>query len=91
MSFNHFSETYRSIMSKPKASLLEKTLPTMASKLKKSTDGLISVVLISGIPGSGKGRLAESLHKMLLNENLKSIFYVPNVENSINYNTEMFI
>jgi tRNA uridine 5-carbamoylmethylation protein Kti12 len=63
----------------------------MASKLKKSTDGLISVVLISGIPGSGKGRLAESLHKMLLNENLQSIFYVPNVENSINYNTEMFI
>ena len=91
MSFNHFSETYRSIMSKTKASLLEKTLPTMASKLKKSTDGLISVVLISGIPGSGKGRLAESLHKMLLNENLQSIFYVPNVENSINYNTEMFI
>jgi len=37
----------------------------MAAKLKRPAGGPISVILVSGIPGSGKGRLAESLQKMI--------------------------
>jgi adenylylsulfate kinase-like enzyme len=58
-------------MAKPPTSTLENTLTQMSEKLKRN-GGPISVILISGIPGSGKGRLASSLSKLLSNENLIS-------------------
>jgi len=44
----------------------------MAAKLKRLSGSPISLILISGVPGSGKGRLASSLSKLLTNENLRS-------------------
>lgn len=67
--FAQFSETYRLVLAKPPTSTLENTLTQMSDKLKRN-GGPISVILISGIPGSGKGRLASSLSKQLMNEKL---------------------
>jgi hypothetical protein len=43
-------------MAKPPTTALENTLAQMSAKLKR--DGPVSVILVSGIPGSGKGRFA---------------------------------
>ena len=59
-----FSEVYRLVQSKPNATSLQNTVPQLIDKLKKSPNEpnqLISVVLVAGIPGSGKGRFAYAL------------------------------
>lgn len=50
------------------------------------------MILVSGIPGSGKGRLANSLAKLLVPCQLKTAFFkMPTVQASVKYNTADFV
>ena len=53
---------------------------------------MIRVVLVSGIPGSGKGRFAHELVRQLGNEYLKAFdFKMPTVQSSTSYSTPEFV
>jgi len=90
-----FSEVYRLVMSKPTAGSLENTVPQLIEKLKKSPDeptSLISVVLVAGIPGSGKGKFAYALRKHFGNELLHAHdFKMPSLQKSVRYDTGDFV
>jgi hypothetical protein len=93
---NQFSEVYKMVQNKPQANSLTNTLPQIAEKLRRNTEddqsSLISIILISGIPGSGKGRFAHSLAKQLNNEQLKAFdFKMPTIQNSMKYETPDFV
>ena len=92
---NQFSEVYKLVRNKPTANSLTNTLPQIAEKLRRNTEegtALISVILVSGIPGSGKGRFAHALSKQLGNEYLKAFdFKMPTVQSSTNYTTPEFV
>jgi len=92
---NQFSEVYKMVLNKPTANSLTNTLPQIAEKLRRNTEDQsapISIILISGIPGSGKGRLAHSLAKQLNNEQLKAFdFKMPTVQSSLKYETPEFV
>jgi tRNA uridine 5-carbamoylmethylation protein Kti12 len=47
----------------------------MAHKLKRQPGQPISIILVSGIPGSGKGRLANTIAKLLAPDQLKTAFF----------------
>lgn len=52
----------------------------------------MSLILVSGIPGSGKGRLANSLAKLLQPLQLKTQFFkMPTVQQSVSYSTAEFV
>lgn len=88
MTFAQFSETYRLVMNKPPAAVLEDTRSQMGAKLKRQQGQPISLILVSGIPGSGKGRLASTLSKLLMNEKLTcQDFKMSSVQGSCRYNT----
>jgi len=60
--------------------------------MKRKEKGTISVILVSGIPGSGKGKLAQTLNGKLGNEYLESVsFKMQTVQSSIKYTTPSFI
>jgi len=66
---------FRLVQSKPSAASLENMLPQLTEKLRRSPEdpsSLISVVLVAGIPGSGKGRFANALKRHLGNEQLRA-------------------
>lgn len=64
----------------------------MCARLKRSQSGLISVILVSGIPGSGKGRFAASLARMLKQERVRAEpFKMPTVQGSVRYSTDAFV
>ena len=64
----------------------------MAAKLRRPKGAPISLILVSGIPGSGKGRLANTLAKLLVPEQLKTAFFkMPTVQQSVRYSTSEFI
>jgi len=64
----------------------------MCNKLKKSQAGLTSVILVSGIPGSGKGRFAATLARTLKQEKVRATsFKMPTVQSSIKYSTDAFV
>lgn len=47
-----------------------------------------NVIIISGIPGSGKGKLAEYLTKQFANEGLGAIaFKMPTVQDTVKFST----
>lgn len=83
MPLNQFSEVYRLVQNKPAATSLENTLAQLTSQLKRNPEdptSLISIVLVAGIPGSGKGRFANAMKKNLGNEKLKAFnFKMPTV------------
>ncbi len=88
--FAQFADTYRLVLNKPPTTALENTLQQMAAKLKRDTR--TSVVLVSGIPGAGKGRFAASLAKLLMNEKLLCQHWkMPSVQASCRYSTPEFI
>ena len=95
MPLSQFSEVYRLVQSKPSASSLLDTVPQLIEKLKRSPDEphqLISVVLVAGIPGSGKGRFAYDLRKHLANELLRAHdFKMPSLQKSLVYDTAEFV
>lgn len=95
MPLTQFSEVYRLVKSKPTASSLENTVPQLIEKLRKSPDEpnqLISVVLVAGIPGSGKGKFAYSLRKHFGNEHLHAHdFKMPSLQKSLRYDTGEFV
>lgn len=63
----------------------------MSTKLKRNGSS-ISVVLVSGIPGAGKGRLAATMAKLFQNEKLIATdFKMPTVQASCRYNTADFV
>ena len=70
-------------------------MPQIAEKLKRNTEeqnALIRIVLVSGIPGSGKGRFAHELVRQLGNEYLKAFdFKMPSVQSSTSYSTPEFV
>jgi len=64
----------------------------MALKLKRQPGQPISLILVSGIPGSGKGRLANTIAKLLTPDQLKTAFFkMPTVQQSTKYNTAEFV
>lgn len=64
----------------------------MAAVLKRAKGAPVSLILVSGIPGSGKGRLANTIAKLLIPLQLKTAFFkMPTVEQSTKYNTVDFI
>ena len=87
MPFSAFSEVYQHVQSTPKN--LDNSVSQMVQRLK---DKNTSVILVSGIPGAGKGRFAASLSKQLLAEGLNSCdFKMPTVQASLKYSTQDFI
>jgi hypothetical protein len=70
---------------------LSKTADLIA-KLLQGADQKTSVILVSGIPGSGKGRLSDFLSRQIQMENIPSTnFKMPTVQESVHYSTEKFI
>ena len=64
----------------------------MAHKLKRQPGQPISIILVSGIPGSGKGRLANTIAKLLAPDQLKTAFFkMPTVQQSTKYSTVEFV
>lgn len=62
------------------AGLQNDTLPKFVEKLKRNESQTINLILVSGIPGSGKGRLANSLTNYLGNELVNTAaFKMPSV------------
>jgi predicted PilT family ATPase len=62
----------------------------MCTKLK--TGKLTSVILVSGIPGSGKGRFAATLARTLNQEKVRATaFKMPTVQSSVKYTTDAFV
>lgn len=77
---------------KPKTLEMQSTKDQMAAKLKRVKGQPISLILVSGIPGSGKGRLANSLAKLLVPCQLKTAFFkMPTVQQSTKYSTADFV
>ena len=90
--FKNFIEAYRDVQSKPDSAQLQSTREQLSSKLRRRKNGPISLILVSGIPGSGKGRLASNISKLLLADQLKTAFFkMPTVQESARYNTQEFI
>ena len=90
-----FSEVFKLVQSKPKADSLENTVVQLTDKLKRNPEepnSQISVVLVAGIPGSGKGRLCYALRKHFGNEMLRAYdFKMPTLESSLRYDTAEFV
>lgn len=50
--------------------------------------GKISLVLVSGIPGSDKERLAETVSRLLVNEQVNALpFIMDNLKDQLTYST----
>lgn len=50
--------------------------------------GKISLILVSGIPGSDKERLAETLSRLLVNEQVNAVpFIMENLKDQLSYQT----
>ena len=92
---SQFSEVYRLVQSKPVANSLENTLPQLIEKLRRNSEEAsspISVILVAGSPGSGKGRFSYSLRRHLGSEQLKAYdFKMPSVQQSCRYDTAEFV
>jgi Tfp pilus assembly pilus retraction ATPase PilT len=64
----------------------------LCQRLKRSSSGPISVILVSGIPGSGKGRFSASLARTLKQEKLRTMaFKMPTIQASVSYKTDVFV
>ena len=67
----------------------------MIEKLRRNHEepnSPISVILVAGIPGSGKGRISYSIRKHLGNEQLKAYdFKMPSIEKGRKYETGDFV
>ena len=74
---------------------MENTLPQLREKLRRNPDdpnSLISIILVAGIPGSGKGRFANTMKRLLMNEYLNTYdFKMPSVQKSTRYDTNEFV
>ena len=56
------------------------------------TEGKSALILISGIPGSGKGRAADYLARQLKQENVNAAsFKMPTVQDSTVYSSDKFL
>lgn len=52
----------------------------------------IPVIVVSGIPGSGKGKLSEYLARQISNEGIQTVaFKVKNAEENTKFNTQKYI
>ena len=64
----------------------------LCQRLKPNASGQIAIILVSGIPGSGKGRLSATLMRSLKQEKLRAMsFKMPTVQASIKYSTDAFV
>lgn len=90
MPFDKFSKVYQE--ADQQAKMPASKTNDLCKKLLEGTDQKTSVIIISGIPGSGKGRVAEQLSRLLAQEDVPSVsFKMPTVQESIKYSTETFI
>jgi len=88
--FATFKELHEENIKKPSADTIAGTLPKLVQKLKRKD--AINVILVSGIPGSGKGRFAAGLSRHLNNEMLNtSIFKMPTVQFQTRFDTQSFV
>jgi hypothetical protein len=66
-------------------------VPALIEKLKRKEGAPVNVILVSGIPGSGKGRLSDSLARHLQQEKVNAhAFKMPTVQLSVKYATDTF-
>jgi cytidylate kinase len=66
-------------------------VPTLVEKLKRKEGAPVNVILVSGIPGSGKGRLSNSIARHLNQEKVNAhAFKMPTVQQNVKYETESF-
>jgi hypothetical protein len=64
----------------------------LIEKLMNGTDKKTSLIIVSGIPGSGKGRLSDYLSRKLVEEDVESTYFkMPTVQDSLSYSSESFI
>ena len=65
----------------------------LVKKLLQGTESKASLIIVSGIPGSGKGRLANYMATQIASE--KDIYAVsfkmPTVQESISYDTASYV
>ena len=89
---NQFLDALRLVKPLVDSQQTKSPIEQMCAKLKRSQSGLISVILVAGIPGSGKGRFAASLARMLKQEKLHAeAFKMPTVSGSVRYSTNAFV
>lgn len=64
----------------------------LIEKLMNGTDKKTSLIIVSGIPGAGKGRLSDYISRKLIEENVAATYFkMPTVQDSLSYNTEIFV
>lgn len=64
----------------------------LIEKLMNGTEKRTSLIVVSGIPGSGKGRLSDYLSRKLIEEDVKATYFkMPTVQDSLSYNSNKFI
>lgn len=63
ISFAGFSKVYRE--ADQQASMPASKIKDLIAKLTEGTDQKTSVIIVSGIPGSGKGRLSDYLSRQI--------------------------
>lgn len=88
--FSAFTKVYREA-NQMAAMPLSKT-KDLVKRLMAGTDAKTSLVIVSGIPGSGKGRLSDFLSRKFQEENMPSTYFkMPTVQESTSYSTEHFV
>lgn len=87
--FQSFSKLYRE--AKQDALMPNSKTKDLVQKLVNDS-ARTSVIIVSGIPGCGKGRAAEYIVRQLQQEGAKTaLFKTQNAEDTINYNSDKFI
>ena len=85
-----FSKVYRE--ADQDSMLADSKTSDLIAKLLQGAEKKTSLILVSGIPGSGKGRLSDFLSRQIQMENVTSTnFKMPTVQESTKYSTDGFI
>ena len=85
-----FSKVYRE--ADQQASMPLSKTNDLIKRLLDGTESKTSLILVAGIPGSGKGRLSDFLGRQIQMENVPAAsFKMPTVQESVTYNTEAFM
>lgn len=74
------------------ASMPDSKTNDLIKKLMQGTEAKTSVIIVSGVPGSGKGRTADFLARQFAKEGMEAApFKMETVQDCLKYNTEKFI
>ena len=90
--FNSFHQVYADCWVK-KRPFIPNYTQILVDKLKQGSQKRSNMLVLSGIPGSGKHKLGESLTKLLAAEGLPAVFFRSTgpIADNLKFNTTRFI